>query len=203
MLRPFYRAMAFAVLVVCTGCVSRDSYPDTWSPRMISDAECPNISGTFENSGSGSGNVHFCPGGCTDITDYAQCAEKCLDPLLQLSEIFFADVRPENSKVAVQHSDEDKIEVRIESPDSSPNVSQLSHNNGDFVCYERKIWVSLDETIEVDIGGVAFSSRRIGFVKAKDGSLIGEFHYKGRGVIFVAIPAGWSETRFIRWRAVN
>jgi len=202
-LRPVYHAIAFAVLVVCTGCVSRDSYPDTWSPRVIGEAECPDISGTYENSGFGSGNVLYCPGGCTDMADYTQCADKCSDPVVQLSEIFFAGVLPDNSKVTIQHSDEDKIEVRIESPGPSPNVRQLSHGNGDFVCYEHKNWVSLDEGIEVDLGGLAFSSRKIGFVKAKDGSLIGEFHYKGRGVIFVAIPAGWSDTRFIRWRAVN
>jgi hypothetical protein len=196
-------ALVSAVLVGFTGCISRDSYPDTWPPGVVSAAECPDISGIFENDGSASGNVLFCPGGCTDKADYAHCADECSDALVQLSEIFLAEVLPDNSKVAFRQLDEDKTEVRIEGPDASYSVRQLSHNDNDFMCNEGKFWVSLDEEIEVDIGGVAFSSRKIGFSRAMDGSLIGEFHHKGRGVILVAIPAGWSERRFIRWRAIN
>jgi hypothetical protein len=165
---------------------------------MLGNAGCPDISGTYRNAGLGSGDILFCPE-CPETSDYAQCAEQCTDRRVHLSEVFFGSILAAESKISITYPNDSTIEVRLENDDTGESLRSLSRDEGDFTCNEGQVWLILDRDLEVDLGGVAVSSRTLGLVKATDGSLVGEFHYKGSGVIFVAIPAGWSETHFIRW----
>jgi hypothetical protein len=44
-----YRSLILALCVLCTGCAINDPYPDNWSPAAVGEAECPDISGTYED----------------------------------------------------------------------------------------------------------------------------------------------------------
>lgn len=199
---PAFCWIALIVVNVCSGCVSTDRYPESWSPRILADAECPDISGTYGNVGRGSGDILFCPD-CAEGSDYHQCAEQCTDDLLQLSEVFFEATLAVESNVGITQMRDSKIEAWVENQDLAEDFRSLSRDEGDFACNEGQIWLPLDRDLEVDLGGIAVSSKTLGLMKAADGSLIGEFRYKGTGVIFVAIPSGWSETHFIRWPSIE
>lgn len=191
-------AIGLIVVLTACGCISSDRYPENWPVRVIDDTECPDISGVYENAGLGSGDILFCRG-CTDSGDYRQCAEKCADHVVQLSEIFFDSTLAYERNIRIAIPNEGSMEVRIDNQDAGNEARLLVRDDGDFECSDGRLNLILDRDLEVDLGGIAFSSRHLNLVKALDGSLIGEFRYKGKGVIFVAIPAGWSEKHFIRW----
>ena len=191
-------AIGLIVVFTAAGCISSDRYPENWPVRVTDDTECPDISGVYENIGLGSGDILFCRG-CPDSVDYRQCADKCTDHVVQLSEIFFDSTLAYEGNIRIDVPNEGSIEVEIDSQDVGNDVRLLVRNDGDFECSDGRLKLTLDRDLEVDLGGIAFSSRQLNLVKAIDGSLIGEFRYKGKGVIFVAIPAGWSEKHFIRW----
>ena len=194
-------AITLIVALTLSGCVSSDRYPEDWPARVIGDAECPDLSGVYENSGLGSGDILFCRG-CPDSGDYRQCAEKCTDPTVQLSEIFFDIVLASKRKVHIVAANGSSIEIRIDDQDAGGNDRPLQGSRSDFECSDGKLRLILDRGLEVDLGGMAYATKRLDLVRAIDGSLIGEFRYTGKGVIFVAVPAGWSETHFIRWPTV-
>ena len=194
-------AIALLLALLCTGCVSNDRYPKSWSPRVYSEADCPDVAGVYENTGHGSGGILFCPK-CGETNDYRQCTELCSDRLVQLAEVFFGHAVSVEDHVRITQASDRSLEVSMDT-ESPENLRRLALDGGDYECKDGQLWLMLDRNLEVDLGGVAMSSRRLGLVKTADSSLVGEFHYEGKGVIFVAVPAWWSETHFIRWAAAD
>lgn len=198
-------AMMLSLVTLNAGCMilDQESYPESWSPVVINVGECADISGIYQNGGEGSDGVHFCSE-CDYQPKPSQCYSDCIDSAVRhLSGVFFTTKLSDNGSISIGKPDEGKLRINFASRDQSSESRTLSRDAGDYMCEAGKIWVDVATRMETDVGAVIVVSRKVGFGKAEDGSLVGEYHEKGRGVIFIGVPAYGSIRQYIRWQAAN
>jgi hypothetical protein len=167
---------------LCFGCASNDPYPKNWSPVVVGQTGCPDISGTYKNGGLGTNSQST--------------------RMEQLSEIFLGNSRAEEETISIDQSEDGRIQVLIHGNDQSPESHALSLEDGDFECDDGNLWVTTQSDFGVDFGAVGGDITKMGFAKAEDGSLIGEERYVLAGVL-VVLPMRVSEKSYVRWQPAN
>ena len=198
-------AMTLLPFTISSGCVivDHDPYPENWSPVSIEAGECPDIAGTYENAGGESDGVQFCDA-CADLPNPSQCYSNCMySPVRHLSSIFFNTALPDDGSIFLERLGRGKLRVHFDDLNSIHQSRTLSHDDGDYQCDDGMIWIQIRAVTETDIGSVIVVSRKVGLRKAEDGSLVGEYHEKGRGVVFIGVPAFGSGRKYIRWLATD
>ena len=198
-------AMTLLLFTVSSGCVivDQDPYPESWSPVLTDAAECPDIAGTYQNAGRGNDGVQFCAA-CGDRPDPGQCYSNCIySPVRHLSAIFFNTALPDDDSISLEQPRKGVLQVRSDSLNPTYQSRALSLDDHDYQCEDGMIWVEMKANTETDIGSVIVVSRKVGLGKAEDGSLVGEYREKDRGVVFVGIPAYGSDRKYIAWLAVD
>lgn len=161
-----------------------DEYPDDWSPIVVGDTECPDISGTYEDAGL-----------------YASTNEKSFASGDRLTDYVWgnsAGVFSFMIYVVVSQSGADEIRTTIHSENKVYDTRTFSRELGHFVCEDGKIWIT-----QIDWGADLFAvgrvKARIGLAKAEDGSLIGEIQSSGAGVALLVVPFKFSSEDYVRW----
>ena len=198
-------AMTLLLFTFSSGCVivDQDPYPENWSPILIDAGECPDIAGTYENAGRGNDSVQFCAE-CGDRPDLNQCYSNCIySPVRHLSTIFFNTALPGDDSISLEQPGEGILQVHFDGLNPIYQSRTLSLDDRDYQCEDGMIWVQIRTTMDTDFGAVIVVSRKVGLGKAEDGSLVGEYREKDRGVVFIGIPAYGSERKYIRWLAVQ
>lgn len=166
--------------LLCSACVHHEEYPDDWSPAEVSSTGCPDISGTYELLG-------HCVNPNPDFpykphllnTHFSIDGHWSLDSLLTITQVNEKEI-----KVVARHGG------RLSEP------LLLSLDDHDFECKDGKLWIS-------HITGVpplSVFSAPMAFLKADDGSLVGEARQIG-AVLFYIIPIPVSSTDYCRWEA--
>ena len=198
-------AMTLLLFTVSSGCVivDQDPYPETWSPVLIDAGECPDIAGTYENAGRGNDGVQFCAE-CGDRPDPSRCYSSCIySPVRHLSTIFFDTALPDVDSISLEQPGEGLLHVHFGGLNPINQSRTLSHDDHDYECDGGMLWVQIKTTMETDIGSVIVVARKVGFGRAEDGSLVGEYREKDRGVVFIGIPAYGAGRKYVRWLSVD
>jgi hypothetical protein len=183
--RPAMRGSRLVILVICAicfGCASNDPYPENWSPVVVGQTGCPDISGIYKNGGLGTNSQST--------------------RMEQLSEIFLGNSRANEETISIDQSEDGRMQILIHDNDQSPESRTLSLEDGDFECDDGKIWVTLAKDFDIDFAAVGGDITKMGFARAEDGSLVGEERYVLAGVL-VVVPMRVSEKSYVHWKAID
>lgn len=179
-------APAAIALILLAGCLTA-RYPSQWArPELVVEG-CPDISGTYLRLGQSAYAIQNNNSNYIPLTDY-----------------FFETEHGGTTHLAFSMPDRETIVVEQRRGDDVLQTRELSLDEH-YTCSEGKIWIP-DGGL---IGGGAFpifvvgaESRKIGFVKTNDGSLLGEVLAKGVAVA-VVVPFGGSEHDYLLWTATE
>lgn len=205
--RDTRKGLAMTLLLFTLGCgcviVDQDPYPENWSPVFIDAEECPDVAGTYENAGRANDGVEFCDE-CSVRPDPNQCYSNCIySPARHLSTIFFNAALSDDDRIFLEQPGEGMLQVHSDGLNQIHESRTLSHDDRDYQCEDGMIWLQIKTSMDTDIGSLIVVSRKVGLGKAEDGSLVGEYREKDRGVVLFGIPAYGSDRKYIRWLAVE
>ena len=179
--------------ILCSACVSNEEYPDDWPPVVVSDTECPDISGIYMNTGLyASTNEHSFERG-EGLSDYIGGNYGAVGTLFEYVVISQSDAE---EIYATLHHIHNLNDTTHKTYDTRTLFRELGH----FVCEDGRIWIT--ETAwgaGSPLYGVGRFKTRIGLAKAKDGSLIGEIQSSGGGVVFLFVPFNYSSEDYVVW----
>ena len=171
------------LFLLCSACVSHQEYPDNWSSEIANSSGCPDISGTYELVGHCSEQRN---------TDFPFKGH-----LLQTHFWASGNLAP-SFGLTIARIDDDRIQVLAGHGEDLSESQTLSLENRDFECEEGKLWISR----LTGVPPLSVISAKMGFVKAADGSLVGEDQAVGAGLFYI-IPIPMASTDYCRWDAIK
>jgi hypothetical protein len=174
------RAVVIFLLLTCVGCVSSTEYPADWPEPALTDVECPEIFGTYQDVGRLASTRGGTPA----------------HPQSILSRYFFDYDNRMISYTRISRVNADSIRVESFEPGKDP-LSRRLDSDEHFICSDGRLWIS-DQLRIVDDGLSLRGNERIGLTLSEDGSLVGESRVSARGRVFV-IPVLARETDYVLW----
>ena len=175
------RAAIICPLLACAGCVSSTEYPADWPQPALTDVECPDIFGSYEDVGLLASTRGGTPA----------------HPQSVLSRYFFEYDNRTISYTRLSRVDTDSIRVESFEPGKEPLSRRLDPDEH-FVCSDGRLWIS-DQLRIVDDGLSLKGNERIGLALSEEGSLVGESRISGHGRVFI-IPVLARETDHVLWQ---
>ena len=176
------RAVLICLLLACAGCVSSTEYPADWPQPDLTDSQCPDIFGTYEDTGQ----LASTRGGTPS------------HPQSVLSRYFFEYDNRTIAYTTISPVDADSIRVESFEPGKDPLSRRLDPDEH-FECEDGRLWIS-DRLRIVDDGLSLKGNERIGLALSETGSLVGESRVSAHGRVFV-IPVLARETDHVLWEA--
>ena len=175
-------------LFVVTGCVFKEPYPSEWKAISTVPGECPEISGTFSNSGE---------------LDPAEIEEDIVgDQFRQatLSRIFFLGLEEAVpiSHVEIIQSQSDEIRFIAWKENGAAFEKTFAARDKDFTCKSGFIEFVGDRECEVVEGIMACATPEAHFNRNNEGALIMKYNSRGFGLVYL-IPALVSEWHWYRF----
>lgn len=175
------------ILICISGCTSlKQERPTDWPDVVITNHECPDISGTYINQSERGEPSLF-----HELTG----TERSGLSTWELGEI------------SIQWIDESRQTLRLiiddkRSGEYEPIVELLRKSKGDFSCENGQLLIAYREKSDLGlVGGVTSGTRR--FEQAVDGSLLREDRYDVVAQ-FLAVPSVSSDNRaYYRWPQVS
>jgi len=174
------RAVIIFLLLTCAGCVSSTEYPADWPRPALTDVECPDIFGTYQDVGRLASTRGGTPA----------------HPQSVLSRYFFEYDNRTISYTRISPADAGSIRVESFEPGKDP-LSRRLDSDEDFMCSDGRLWIS-DRLRIVDDGLSLRGSERIGLALSEAGSLVGESRVSARGRVLL-IPVLARETDHVLW----
>lgn len=180
------RWSVFWLCFLCSACVFHEDYPDDWPAVPVGIAECPDISGTYEDA-------------ALYVPNYGSP---------ELSQYFLKErLRAVDARITISQTNDHSIQVTGHGAKNSSQAHTLLRGSSDYSCKDGKIWISGGGAWLAEFGaappGVGGERTRMGFAKAADGSLVGEGRFVAAGVVFLIIPVAASGTDYFLWRAAE
>jgi len=177
--------------ILCSACVSNEEYPDDWPPVVVSETDCPDISGIYRNTGLyASTNEHSFERG-EGLSDYVGGNYGAVGILFEYVVISQSDAEEIYATLHHMHNLNDTTHKTYD-------TRTLSRELGHFVCEDGKIWIS-DTSWGAHIIAAGRVKTRIGLAKVEDGSLVGEIQSSGGGVVFLVVPFKFSSEDYVVW----
>jgi len=170
------------LLFILQGCASAPGHkPAQWPERVItSKQDCPDISGTYNNQGSGSGYNYL------------------FDSMT--NEGVFGRHEGADYKVilALSAPDQNRLTMKLQdAAGSTLEEALLEQDKGEFSCKEGAITIKYLAGAEaLVIGAIRSGTRK--YYPGEDGSLIHEDHFSAAGHYFY-IPLANKGIDYIRW----
>jgi hypothetical protein len=174
------RAVIVLPFLICAGCVSSTEYPADWPQPALADVECPDIFGTYEDTGQLASTRGGTPA----------------HPQSVLSRYFFEYDNRTISYTRISRVDADSIRVESFEPGKDP-LSRRLDSDEHFMCSAGRLWIS-DPLRIVDDGLSLRGRERLGLTLSENGSLVGESRVSARGRVLV-IPVFARETDHVLW----
>jgi hypothetical protein len=174
------RAVTICLLLTCAGCVSSTDYPADWPQPELTDVECPEIFGTYDDVGQLASTRGGTPA----------------HPQSVLSRYFFEYDNRTISYTRISPVDADSIRVESFEPGKDPLSRRLDADEH-FTCSDGWLWIA-DRLRIVDDGLSLRGNERIGLALSDNGSLVGESRISAHGRVLI-IPVLARETDYVMW----
>jgi hypothetical protein len=175
------------VLVLASGCVFKEPYPDQWDVISVVPGECPEIHGTFSDQGE---------------LDPAEIEEGLGKQFWQttLSGSFFLEQEKADSvsHVEIIQKQTDVIRFIGWTGDNAVFDKTFSVDNNDFTCKSGFIEFVGDRECEVVEGIMACATPEAHLSRNDQRALIMKYNSRGFGLVYL-IPAVVSEWHWYRF----
>jgi hypothetical protein len=179
-----YRVLIIAAIVLSclffTSCASYQKYPSGWADLILPrDEKCPDISGTFMNSG-----------------------ETAKGQSTYLSTLFdFWETPSSVGQIQITRSDNDKLEISAWHGQKLLSGKIYSKRNGEYICSSRGIEIPIGRMEKT--AGEAGEGVTLYLVKSTDDALVIERKSSAGGYSLLYIPMVGSSYEWYRFKPIG
>jgi hypothetical protein len=173
-----------ALLLLVSGCVEVETYPDAWPARVLVPAgSCPDISGDYGFNDSGSPR------------DFR--SERALRVLHELAG--FQGISPVPDRVWILQRRDETLRIEAFVENTSARMRDFTSENATIRCHADGLFIKPPPLEQIIDGGGQTIRRDLRFSTAEDGSLVFREKYTATSRILVIPVAGFG----IRWNRLD
>ncbi len=190
----FFRGLALSALILASGCVFKEPFPDEWGTIQESSDECPKIAGIYNNLGQLEPST----------IEKGQYTAYWEIPLT--GELFYEGNGEEvTSATHVEITQPKPGVIYVTAWDDSEIVAtaSFSKNEGDYKCKSGFVVFHLGTSCGGTTEAFGCGSRKDHFATSTDGALILKVNEKGIGAALILLPAAVSEWRWYRFELMT